>query len=301
MIVIRDRQRSRPSIVGAIMFTAIGTGFLLQSLGLWTFSFVYFWPLLLISFGVSELLGRARRVQVERVRSKRLATAEERVRIAQELHDIVAHSVSLMTVQIAAARRVFERQPDEAAKVLEAAEETGRQSLAELRNMLSILRSADRSIEEAGLSDDLTDSPTDPVDRAAETRPLPTVADIPALVESTKGAGLDVTLEMTGDSPRAAQSVELTVYRIVQEALTNAIRYAEGSTVSVKIEQRPSEIELTVTDDGPGDFSGPINGGHGLMGMKERISAVGGSLDVGPLSRGGWRVHAVVPVSRERD
>lgn len=279
------------------MFCAIGAGTLLQSLGLVTLNFEYFWPVFLIALGISELLGRAHRVEFERVRSTRLATAEERVKIAQELHDIVAHSVSLMTVQIAAARRVFEKKPDEAMKALEAAEETGRQSLGELRNMLSILRSADRSIEEAGLQETTFEQPyVSPASEPPATRPLPGLDDLPSLIQATKNAGLDVTMQLDGVKPTAAPSIELTAYRVVQEALTNALRHAAHSKVEVVIRYRSDEIELDVTDDGPGAFGPQDKAGHGLLGMSERIAAVGGSLDAGPNRNGpGWTVKASIP------
>ncbi|MCA1839647.1 MAG: histidine kinase [Actinomycetota bacterium] len=293
------RRRSRGVIVGGILFIAIGAGTLMQSYGLVAINFSYFWPLFLIALGISELLGRAQRVEIERVRSTRLATAEERVKIAQELHDIVAHSVSLMTVQIGAARKVFEKKPDDAMKALQAAEETGRQSLGELRNMLSILRSADRSIEEANLQDDSEGLVAPAARFEAETRPLPGLGDLASLVDATKIAGLNVTIEEQGTKPAVSPSIELTVYRVVQEALTNALRYAPNAKVEVLIRYSSDEIALKVIDDGPGVFGTPVKTGHGLLGMSERISAVRGTLDAGPDRNGrGWIVEATVPASK---
>src|SRR5439155_8609136 len=133
-------------VVAGVLFALIGIGFLLESANVWTVNLVYLWPVTLIVIGVSFLLGRARRLQAEETRAAQLAVAEERVRIARELHDIVAHGVSLMTIQIAGARRVLRTKPDAAEEALGAAEQAGRQSLSELRSLLAVLRSADQTI-----------------------------------------------------------------------------------------------------------------------------------------------------------
>src|SRR5688572_8265942 len=142
-------------VLAGVVFTLTGLGFLLDSLGAWQLDAVFLWPIILIGIGVSFLLGRARRIRIEEDRSARLAVAEERVRIARELHDIVAHGVSLMTIQIAAARRVARTKPDDADQALANAEHAGRQSLAELRSLLAVLRSANASLRpEDGLAID---------------------------------------------------------------------------------------------------------------------------------------------------
>src|SRR6202165_2596160 len=144
-------QEVRPTrVLAGVLFFLIGLAFFLESLSVWQVHAADFWPVLLISFGVAVLLSRARRIKVEEDRTGQLAVAEERVRIARELHDIVAHSVSLMTIQIAAARRAKASQPEAAENSLKAAEDTGRQTLAELHQMLSMLRGADASIGAAG-------------------------------------------------------------------------------------------------------------------------------------------------------
>jgi signal transduction histidine kinase len=292
------------------------------------------------------LLRRARRLQVEEDRSAQLAVAEERVRIARELHDIVAHGVSLMTIQIAAARRVADTKPEAAEASLAAAEQTGRQTLNELDSMLSVLRGADASIGAAGgpvMPGDFG-GPADfgygspgghfggqPALRSGHVlattgghsggssgngstglatmagphqgmdprrAPLPRLVDIPALVAALQEAGRNVRLHALGDLPRVPASVELVIYRVVQEALTNAARYAGDAAIEVQLIYSPEAITVFVDDDGPGSAAvGRPGGGHGLLGMSERLATFGGSLEAGPRTPGpGWRVYASVPV-----
>jgi signal transduction histidine kinase len=227
--------------------------------------------------------------------------AEERVRIARELHDIVAHGVSLMTIQITAARRVADSKPDAAAASLSAAEETGRQTLAELDSMLSALRGADASIGAAGgigmVGAGPEPAPPGPL-QISRRAPLPRLADIPTLVGALQEAGRNVSLHALGDVPRVPSSVELLIYRVVQEALTNAARYAGDAHIEVQLIFSPEAITVFVDDDGPGRAAvGRAGGGHGLIGMSERLATFGGSLEAGPRQPGpGWRVYASVPV-----
>jgi signal transduction histidine kinase len=276
--------------VAGVVYLLAGISFLLESLSVWTVRAVYIWPLALIAVGVWMLLGRARRVRVEEDRSEQLAVAEERVRIARELHDIVAHSVSLMTVQISAARRVQKTQPEEADRALSAAEQTGRQSLAELRGMLATLRGADASIAAA--------SPRTAAGHGAEAprAPLPGLRDIEGLVAGARDAGLDVALTVLGEPPQTSGSVGLAVYRVVQESLTNAMRHSGGAKVSVEITYAPDAIVIFVDDDGQ-NANARHPEGHGILGMRERVWAVDGTLDAGPREPGpGWRVRARIPV-----
>ena len=304
----RNRRRGQVGearasrFVTGVLFTLIGTGFLLDELGVWTVKLVYLWPLCIIGLGLGTVVGRAHRHRVEEGRSVQLATAEERVRIARELHDIIAHSVSLMTVQIAAARRVAERRPEAAGAALEAAERTGRESLAELRRTLSVLRSADASIEAASFREGRADEERD------ERAPLPGLTDLDALVTSWREAGMDVNLEVQGRPPSTTPSVELAVFRVVQEALTNCTRHAPRANVGVWVDYTPDLIEVSVEDDGDAEAAQPASllsaprpsdaPGHGLLGMQERVAAVGGTLDAGPNPLGkGWRVRARIPVA----
>ncbi|HEX2849640.1 MAG TPA: histidine kinase [Acidimicrobiales bacterium] len=305
--------------VAGVVFALIGTGFLLESAGLWTVQLVYVWPLILIGVGVQFLVGRARRIEIEERRleieehrTARLAVAEERVRIARELHDIVAHGVSLMTIQIAAARRAAPRSPELADQALAAAEQAGRQSLTELRNLLAVLRGADASLGDAARppSGDpsgwqarapgwgTTGSPP-PAPEAAPTAPLPRLTDIPDLVDTLRTAGLDAHLDVIGEiPPTVSPGVQLAAYRVVQESLTNVVRHAPRATVRIELDYAPNSVDVVVDDDGAGHVPPPPAGdGHGLVGMRERVAAAGGTLDLGPRAgRPGWRVHARFPV-----
>lgn len=291
---------STPRAVAGVLFAAVGVGFLLEETGLWTVDLVYVWPLALIAIGVAFLLGRARRIQFEEDRSAKLAVAEERVRIARELHDIVAHGVSLMTIQISAARRVASRQPEAADQALAAAEAAGRQSLAELRSLLAVLRSADASLGEARhdrVSDSDADRPVDADDERAPTAPLPRLTDIPELVSNLRNAGLDVALEEEGLIPMTSPAAELTAYRVVQESLTNVVRHAPGARVRVRMAYEPDTIAVVVEDNGAGVMQTKASEGHGLVGMRERVGAVGGQVAAGPRRDApGWRVEASIPV-----
>jgi len=326
--MITYRYRSGRVTIGTFYFL-VGGAFLIQTVGLVKVGPTMLWPLLLIAIGVGMLLRRARRLQVEEDRSAQLAVAEERVRIARELHDIVAHGVSLMTIQITAARRVADTKPDAAQASLTAAEQTGRQTLNELDSLLAVLRGADASIGAAG-------GPAPPAPLifgpgefggVASSRygsgsaggggggagggglvpghevdprraPLPRLADIPGLVAVLQEAGRKVSLQVLGDPPQVPASVELVIYRVVQEALTNAARYAGDAAIEVQLIYAPQTITVFVDDDGPGRAAvGRPGGGHGLLGMSERLATFGGSLEAGPRSPGpGWRVYATVPV-----
>jgi signal transduction histidine kinase len=277
-------------------FLLLGAAFLLDSFGVFRVTAALFWPLLIISLGAGLLLHRARRMQVEEDRSAQLAVAEERVRIARELHDIVAHGVSLMTIQIAAARRVATTKPESATESLEAAERAGRETLSELEGMLTVLRGADASIVAA------TDDRRVGVDDVDQRAPLPRLADLPALIQTVRQTGRAVDYNALGEPPPLPASVEMVVYRLIQEALTNAVKYAGDGPIDVQLIYSPTAITVFVDDEGPGAAGAtarpaPGGGGHGLVGMQERLAAIGGTLEAGPRRPGpGWRVHASIPV-----
>ncbi|MDE3203067.1 MAG: hypothetical protein KGQ66_02465 [Acidobacteriota bacterium] len=275
-----------------MFFLLMGTAFLLDSLGAFRVTTGIFWPLFVISLGTGLLLHRARRLMVEEDRSAQLAVAEERVRIARELHDIVAHGVSLMTIQIAAARRVSAKDPGSATEALEAAEETGRQTLSELEGMLTALRGADASIGAAARNGYAASAPS-------SRTPLPRLADLETLVDTVRQTGREVSFNVLGDVPNLPTSVETTVYRLVQEALTNAVRYAGDAPIDVQVIFSPAAVTVFVDDQGPG--TGPprqgAGPGHGLTGMRERLAAIGGTMEAGRRDPGpGWRVYATIPL-----
>jgi signal transduction histidine kinase len=231
---------------------------------------------------VDELAERAERAERERELLARERVVEERARIARELHDVVAHSVSVMVIQAAAARRNLGARPEEATELLTMVETTGRQTMDELRRILGVLRDADG-------------------DAAADERaPQPTLARLPELVATDPG--LPVELVVDGHVGELPPGIALSAYRVVQEALTNVRRHAGPvRQVRVQVTAAADHLDLRVDDDGWGAAANRTSAetdgaGFGLIGMRERIAALGGTLDVGPRRGGGWRVHARVPL-----
>jgi len=222
-----------------------------------------------------ELQRRAAFIERERQQLARLATHQERAAIARELHDIVAHSVTVMLVGVRGARDVLRSQPEVADATLGKVETSGEQSLVELRRILELLR--------------------EPAD-AAESRPQPSLAQLDGLVAEYRSAGLPVMLERTGDQRPLPGGVELSVYRIVQEALTNVLKHARASSVVVTLAFRDSALELEVLDDGAPLRREAVMPGHGLVGMRERVALLGGELETGRRESGGFRVAARLPV-----
>ena len=246
-----------------------------------------------LSYGLAWLIGdnlRVRRaymreleeraIQLEREKEEQaaLAVAQERGRIARELHDVVAHHVSVMVVQAAAAKRVAESDPAAAQEALTAVENAGRTALAEMRRMLEVLRA-----QEAGLG------------------PQPGLAELDRLITQVRDAGLPVELTHEGDPCCLPAGMDLAAYRIVQEALTNTVKHGGKATAKVTIRHSPEALEIEVVDDGRGAaaplLAGSTRGGHGLIGMRERVALFGGELRVGPVLPGGYRVYARLPIS----
>jgi signal transduction histidine kinase len=199
--------------------------------------------------------------------------AQERARIARELHDVIAHSVSVMIVQAGAARMSLNGGSPQASESILAVERAGRQALDEMRRLLGILR---QGSAEPQLS------------------PQPGLGDLVALVEQVRAAGLPVELELVGEPLQLAPGVDLTAYRIAQEALTNAIKHAGPTTAQLRISYTPEAVEVEVLDHGRGGRASV--GGHGLVGMHERVELYRGTLEVGPRPNGGFRVHARLPL-----
>ncbi|WP_305074602.1 sensor histidine kinase [Micromonospora okii] len=206
------------------------------------------------------------------------AVADERRRIARELHDVVAHQVSVMGVLATGARRVLRRDPDAADEAVATIEDTSRATLRELRRLLDVLR---------------TDA-----EPAAELAPQPGLAGIETLVEQVREAGLPVTLRIEGAPGPLEEGVALTVYRIVQEALTNALKHAGAATAVVRVTYGAAFLAVEVTDTGRGPGPDSDRVGHGLVGMRERVGLYGGTLRAGARPGGGYRVYARIPVER---
>jgi signal transduction histidine kinase len=228
----------------------------------------------------AEAAERRAALDREREANARAALAQERARIARELHDIVAHNVSLMVVQTMAADRVQDREPARAHELHAAIEQTGRTAVAELRRLLDVLRTED--------------------DEAAVRTPQPGLDDLPALVESVRRAGLRVTYHDSGVRRPLPAGTELTVYRVVQEALTNTLKHAGLTDVTVRLDRTADTVTVEVTDAGPVGVP-PLRPnthgtGHGVIGMRERTLAAGGTLHIGHTPDGGFSVRAELPV-----
>lgn len=235
-----------------------------------------------------QLEERAARLEREREAQSKVAVAAERARIARELHDVVAHNVSVMVVQADGAAYVMDAAPDQAKQALETISSTGRQALAEMRRLLGVLRTGDA--EESG-----------------EYVPQPDVGQIEDLVEQVRQTGLTVDFKIEGTPRPLPSGVELTAYRIVQEALTNTRKHGgPDAGASVRLVYFDDGLGLLVEDDGRGashevyEDGGADGAGHGMIGMRERVGMVGGTLDAGPRPGGGFRISALLPLKPAR-
>lgn len=231
-----------------------------------------------------QLEERAARLEREREAQSKVAVAAERARIARELHDVVAHNVSVMVVQADGAAYVMDAAPDQARQALETISSTGRQALAEMRRLLGVLRTGD--VRESG-----------------EYVPQPDVEQIEDLVGQVRQSGLAVDFKIEGTPRPLPSSVELTAYRIVQEALTNTRKHGGPNVgASVRLVYFDDGLGLLVEDDGRGaahelyEDGGADGAGHGMIGMRERVGMVGGTLDAGPRPGGGFRISALLPL-----
>ncbi|MCA1780943.1 MAG: sensor histidine kinase [Dermatophilaceae bacterium] len=245
---------------------------------------VFHWGLVILAY----LLGHALRVAEDRATAEAVrahlaeaaareeslaAVAEERARIARELHDIVAHSVGLIVVQAGAAEQVVEEDPDFARRALGTIRTTGSSALGEMRRLVSVLRDADSG---------------------ADFAPQPGLSTLPELVASTREAGLDVDLTVIGDRRELPKGVDLAVYRIVQEALTNVRRHSAAVRAQVRLDVGPDSVRIEVADAGPARAGRPTPG-HGLVGMRERVALYGGQLDA-MREEDGFTVRARLPL-----
>ncbi|MGA8988647.1 sensor histidine kinase [Aeromicrobium sp.] len=238
-------------------------------------------PLMAGVYGSGRLMRSreqlAEALQQERAHAERYAVAEERARIARELHDVVGHAIATMTVQAGAERMALGQSRPETSRVLDQIEVTGRQALHEMRRMLGLLRSDD----------------------TVDFTPQPGLAQVDALAERMALSGLGVDVHVEGASGPVSPGVDISAYRVVQEALTNVLKHAEAVHATVRVRQRDGELEIEVTDDGtarPMQASSRGAGqGQGLTGMRERVALYGGSLEAGPAPAGGWRLIARLP------
>ncbi len=273
----------------AVLGAAVGAGWIavdigrLASGGIRLSDTVPAWFLLAAAWGlgyalrergiqVSTLAARAARHEHERELRAREAVAEERARIARELHDVVAHSLSVVVVQAQAASRVLDGEQTSARESLAAIDATGRQALGEMRRLVGLLREGD----------------------APALAPQPGIAQLDTLLDHVREAGLPVDLVVEGRPRPLPPGVDLSAYRIVQEALTNALKHAGPARARVVLRFAEEDVELEIADDGRGP-SGGRGDGHGLAGMTERVALFGGELDTGPSNGRGFRVRARLP------
>jgi signal transduction histidine kinase len=239
---------------------------------------------------VSGLRERAEQLEQEREHEVALATVTERSRIAREMHDVVAHNLSVMLALCDGAAYHVHDDPERVERALEQASRTGRQALAEMRQLLGILRDQTTGGELA----------PQPGVHGGELAPQPGVRQIDELVDQVRAAGVPVTYTFDGDLGGAASGVELAIYRIVQEALTNILKHAgPAATVSVNLACAEETVEVTVRDTGLGAPT-PGDGGGGLRGMRERAALYDGTLEVGPSTHGGWEVRACLRIPTAR-
>ncbi len=221
---------------------------------------------------LEELQDRADRLERERGQANELAALTERARITREMHDIVAHHLTVMVALSDGAAAAVNRNPDQAEEVMRTVSSTGRQALADTRRLLGVLHLPDSD----------------------ERAPLPDLGDVTTLLDGVRAAGLPVSYEIRGTPTAMAPGLQLTVYRLVQETLTNTLKHAgPGARATVKVHYLPDELHLDVEDDGAGASApSPSTPGRGLAGMQERVSSYGGTVQSGPRTPAGWRVSA---------
>jgi signal transduction histidine kinase len=280
--LLRERRQAIAGIVVAIGVEAmVAYRDPLKNLSAFIATCIVFGLIWTVAFALGRKFEEAdeakkRAAQAEREREERARTAvtEERARIARELHDVVGHSVSVMTVQASAVRRLLRPEQKREREALLIVERTGREALAEMRRMVGVLR---RPEEGPALA------------------PQPSLEHVERLIEQAREAGLSVELRVEGEPQPLPAGVDLTAYRLVQEGLTNALKHARAERAQVVVCYGDGDLEVTVSDDGRGAGTAD-GGGHGLVGMRERVAVFGGELEAGPRAEGGYRLRAKLPV-----
>ncbi len=230
---------------------------------------------------VAEIRDRAERAERTREEEARRRVDAERLRIARELHDAVAHGISTINVQAGVASHLIDTQPDQAGTALETIKRLSKDALAELREILNVLRA---------------------VDAPDPRQPTAGLAQLDALIDRTRQAGIDVSLDVSGEPVAVPITVDLAAYRIVQEALTNVLRHARGAPTRVSMTYRPDELTVLIHDQGSGSDAAESfadGAGYGLIGMRERTESLGGTWSAGPTPAGGFRVTATLPLEAE--
>jgi len=279
------RPRRDACTCAGLLEVTVVTGLLLFAGGGWWFDAIFASGMVAAALGLglysatrraylAELHDRAERLERERDQQGALATAAERTRIAREMHDIVAHNLTVMVTLSEAAIATSAASPERATDLMRKVSATGRRALADTRRLLGVLRPGQNPGE--------------------DLQPVPGLAQLDTLIEQVRSAGLDTTLEIRGAAPDVPAGVQLTAYRLVQEALTNTLKHGgPGARASVRLQFQPGELWLDIDDDGEG-AAAPATAsiGSGLIGMQERVHAYGGDVQAGPRSAGGWKVSA---------
>jgi signal transduction histidine kinase len=270
-------------LAGTVLFTAFR---LVPDVGQGFIPVLVLLPLGLAANAMHAWQQRARALREEQAAATRRAVERERSRIARELHDVVTHNVSVMTIQAGAARKVLDTAPDQAREAMRAVEAGGRAAMSELRHVMGLLTMA-------------ADSDADGLDPAAtaDLAPQPGLRELPSLASRVRDTGVPVELTVTGDPAPLPAGVDLTAYRVVQEALTNVVKHAAGARVSVTVDHAPGQVRVEVADTGglPTAEAG-TGSGRGMIGLRERLAVYGGTLHAGRSPVGGFRVRAVIPV-----
>ncbi|MCC9706792.1 histidine kinase [Streptomyces sp. MNU76] len=274
-------------VSGVLVLIAVPVGVWLNSRSARELTFSAFVFAAAYVFGrLTDARQRAHRVEAER------AAARERARIAREMHDILSHAVSLMIVQAEAGPVAVRTAPERAEAAFDAISETGRDAMVQLRRMLGLLRDSEEGGEDGSVGVGAGYAPG-----LAPRAPQPGVGELPALFERVRGSGLQVRYEVAGSEHVLPEAVGAAVFRIVQETLTNTIRHAAARTVTVQLTYGDGELGVGVVDDGRGARAGFGSGGHGLVGVRERAAALGGTAEVGAGPGGrGFEVRVRIPV-----
>jgi signal transduction histidine kinase len=281
------RPRREALLCAGLLEVAVLTGLLLFAGGGWWYDAIFASGMVAAALGLglywatrraylAELHDRAERLERERDQQGALAAAAERARIAREMHDIVAHHLTVMVTLSDAAVAASASSPERAAEVMRSVSATGRRALADTRRLLGVLRQPPGQ------------------DPAENLQPVPDLSQLDALIEQVRSAGLDTTLEIHGAARDVPAGVQLTVYRLVQEALTNTLKHGgSGARATVRLQFLPGELRVDIDDDGAGAAApATASVGGGLVGMRERVHAYGGDVQAGPRTPGGWKVSA---------
>ena len=299
LYTVASRRPRREALVcaGLVEVFAV-TALLLYANSRWWFDAIFVSGMIAAALGLglyfaarraylAELHDRAERLERERDQQAALAAAAERARIAREMHDIVAHHLTVMTTLAEAAVAASASSPEKATDVMRSVAVTGRRALADTRRLLGVLRERDGTgVAGAGK------------DGAEALQPVPDLSQLDGLIEQVRSAGLDTALELHGQPPDVPAGVQLAVYRLVQEALTNTLKHGgAGARACVRLSFEPGELRVDVNDDGAGSAAPAAAGvGGGLPGMRERVRAYGGDVQAGPRQPAGWAVSARLPL-----